>query len=189
MVLYVVAQAQLFGGAVTIVRAGNGRISSFRSQDEALRYSERLHLPRNDLAGLVTDLVDGWQTPIIDLDAALRWSERPAPGEGDPRELALAWEVLANANCAPPLMPFDPMGLYALEENRLRGAIFLEDHAVMQAGMKLSGILSEADRKGLPAGPAAWRAAESVWTDQDSTTISRILGRGIQTFVAQLEME
>lgn len=119
---------------------------------------------------------------IIDLDASMRWAMEGRASSVDVREIALAWDFLFAAGCAPPLMPFDPMTMYGMGTSDDPGA----EQAVLVAGMKLSGLMSEADRKLGPGARVEWPSTAEFWSPDDARLTAETLRSGIEEFRRKL---
>jgi hypothetical protein len=122
-----------------------------------------------------------------DFDAAGRWAANTGTRSVGPKELLLMWDILAAADAVFPPAPFDAMGLAAVQERLDRHEIAAAHGEFIMLGMKLSGIVAQAERR---VGPEAerihWPSDTTVWNIADDSSLARIIRSGITHFGSRL---
>jgi hypothetical protein len=195
---FVLGQAPMGGGEMIVVADSGGAIPVFESEQEAEAYAARVFpLDRTSVdsadaaVGAFAELLAATAPTHIDFDAVRAWTASPTTSAVGPAELAVAWEVLAGADAAPAIAPFDPMSLVGLQEDLSRAGTDSAEIATIMTGMKLSGAASEVRRRGDPTGgPSKWPAgSDEFFGDDDRARLARILAPGIANFVRRLSSE
>jgi hypothetical protein len=118
----------------------------------------------------------------VDLDAVGNWIQSGASPPPPPPVTAAAWEILEAANAMPPMVPLDPMGMYALAENH--GTMDTASFALVMLGMKVSGLATERTRGGEDVN--RWPKDTAVWSSTDEALLAELMRRGIDRFTARL---
>jgi len=176
-----------------VVHEENGAITAFLSETAARQeIARRFPLPRGpvsdkstdeELAGAMEDHYGKIFKFSYDLDAAREWARNPGPSGLRPEDALIVWELLFHVGEAPRPQRFDPMKMYAMQENIVRE---LEDRdfcEVVLLGMKLSGIVIMARER---RAPADWNMTfpdlGEIWPETDYQRLGRILTTGIDAF-------
>lgn len=194
---FILAQTKIQDGPLAIVSDSSGLVPVFDSEREARDYIARVFSPRlastdstaAAAASAYAEMLAQGETMHVDLDRALQWSKEPSSRSAGPVQLALVWEVLAAADAALPMAQFDPMSMPALYDQIRRGDADSTAARIAMTGMILSGITSEALRRGTND-DAPWPAGlDSVWTANENTLLARIIRTGIANLTSRLSAE
>lgn len=178
----------------------DGRIPAFRSEAEArAEIARRFPLPRGnpitdhssmeELAGAMEDNYSKMLTFSYDLDAARAWTKAPGPVGLTPRDALDIWGLCWQVDEAPPPQRFDPMGMYAIHENmqRNRDPAAREWYETLLLGMKLTGIVTQSDRRGQPS---TWELGvpemAELWPPTDYVRLATILEKGVAGFARRV---
>jgi hypothetical protein len=191
---FILARGGLQSGPLLVVADATGRIPAFESEAAARAHAAR-HFPpwmpgaetldEASLAEMAAMLAPPGVTRV-DFDRALQWADDPASRLAGPMELALVWEMLAGADAAPAMAPFDPMSLPALNDWIRAGGPEGEMAQLALTGMMLSGVVSQAMRRGA-ADDASWPAdIAEIWTAENDAALARIIRDGVSILASRL---
>jgi hypothetical protein len=143
-----------------------------------------------ELTTMMEDSYGELPPTLYDLDAVMAWCANPGRAGLDPFALLHAWSLLGTANAAPYPAPFDPMGMYGLHENMRSDPANREWYETILLGMKLSGIVRDAERRGGgDAAGAEWPPGEEFWTADDFPKLAVLLKNGVTVLAARLSPE
>jgi hypothetical protein len=190
---FILAQAGVHEGPLTVVADSAGLIPAFDSERDARAYVARvfpLDTANADsydagVAAYAELLARSGPTPV-DLDRALRWTEHPASRDVGPVALAMVWELLAAADAALPMGPVDPMSVAAFRDDTGSPEAAEAAAEVLTLGMTLSDIVGEAQRKGDEIDPPWPPGIAEIWSDAENALLARVLRTGIANMVARL---
>jgi hypothetical protein len=191
---YILARGGLQAGPLMVVVDSAQRIPVFESEAAARAHAAR-HFPpwmpgvetldEASLAEMAAMLAPPGVTRV-DFDRALQWAADPASRLAGPMELALVWEMLAGADAAPAMASFDPMSLPALNDWIRAGGPEGEMAQLALTGMMLSGVVSQAMRRGA-ADDASWPAdIAEIWTAENDAALARIIRDGVSILASRL---
>ena len=180
-----------------LVTDNEDRILTFASPEAALAFAasrfaeiEATNADQEELATLRRGLEEMYAPAVhlYELDAAAEWAQQPAGPRPDPLILREAWRLLAWAGLAPEPARFDPMGLAGMYMSRPADAEGRERDALIEAGMKLDGIVRERERlRNRGESPSdQWAEHATMWTATDAERVSGILIAGFRSLSERL---
>lgn len=124
-----------------------------------------------------------------DLDSAREWCRAPGPSGLAPDQALEVWELLWQVGEAPRPQRFDPMGMYAMQENISRDPGHRDRYEIVLLAMKLSGIviMAQEGRK-----PPDWTMdfpdMADLWPKTDYGLLAGILEKGIAAFTGRVDL-
>jgi hypothetical protein len=191
---FILARGGLQSAPLTVVADSAGRIPVFASEADARAYAARNFPPTMPGADSLDDstraalatLLAPAEVTRVDFDRALAWAANPASRGMGPYELAMVWEILSGAGAAHDMAPFDPMSMPSLNDQIRSGGQDSAMAEILMTGMILSGMVSEARRRG-QEDDAPWPPyADSVWTAANDALLARIIRAGVTNMMSRL---